>query len=30
MSDDDDEIEGQRWLASGEKYSLLLKVERLF
>jgi hypothetical protein len=30
MSDDDDEIEAERWLASGEKYSLLLEVERLF
>jgi hypothetical protein len=30
MSDDDDEVEGPRWLASGEKYSLLLEVERLF
>ncbi len=30
MSDDDDEIEGQRWLASAEKYALLLEVERLF
>jgi len=28
--DDDDEIERQRRLAAGEKYSLLLEVERLF